>query len=341
MNARFLFSLPLALTLTLALTACGGGGGGGTDGNPGPPAGPTPAAAGSIVYQGIRFIYVVNVATGVQTEITPLPSIKGGVSVSLDGTVAHLQEDFGNPGGVIIRLNRLDGSLVREFNVEKDFTNINNNGGARISPDGKWVAFSINTDLGGNAGRGDRTYACNTVGTVFCTFWDFRREPGWTADNRLLAVNQAQTQIYRTTASLTNTPAQNILNPIGPANLREAYSPEGTADNNGVVFSQGSITLSRTYGLNVATGVVKQLMTGGLSQRLPVAVGSSLLYQQPCCANNAGADSLSSKIHRIPLNINATIDSPTGFVNQPGNVLRFAAGELRTNERYGYTPAVR
>ena len=337
MSAKLLSCLPLVL----ALAACGGGGGGVDSGAPNPTPPPTPTSSGSIVYEGTRFIYVVNLATGVQTEITPLPSIKGGVSVSLDGTVAHLQEDFGNPGGVIIRLNRLNGTLVREFNVEKDFTNINNNGGARISPDGKWVAFSINTDLGGNAGRGDRTYACNTVGTVFCTFWDFRREPGWTADNRLLAVNQAQTQIYRTTASLTNTPSQNILNPIGPGNLQEAYSPEGTADNNGVVFSQGSITLSRTYGLNIATGVVRQLMTGGLSQRLPLAVGSNLLYQQPCCANSSGSNSLRSNIHRIPLDINATIDSPTGLVNQPGYILRFALGEINTNQRYGYTPAVR
>ena len=337
MSAKLLSCLPLVL----ALAACGGGGGGVDSGAPNPTPPPTPTSSGSIVYEGTRFIYVVNLATGVQTEITPLPSIKGGVSVSLDGTVAHLQEDFGNPGGVIIRLNRLNGTLVREFNVEKDFTNINNNGGARISPDGKWVAFSINTDLGGNAGRGDRTYACNTVGTVFCTFWDFRREPGWTADNRLLAVNQAQTQIYRTTASLTNTPSQNILNPIGPGNLQEEYSPEGTADNNGVVFSQGSITLSRTYGLNIATGVVRQLMTGGLSQRLPLAVGSNLLYQQPCCANSSGSNSLRSNIHRIPLDINATIDSPTGLVNQPGYILRFALGEINTNQRYGYTPAVR
>ncbi len=336
MTAKFLLTLPLVL----ALTACGGGGGGGTDpGNPNPP--PSPTAAGSIVYEGIRFIYVVNVATGVQTEITPLEFIQGGVSVSLDGTVAHLQENFSAAGGVIIRLNRLDGTLVREFTVEKDLTNINNNGGARISPDGKWVAYSINTDLGGNAGRGDRTYVCNTVGTILCTFWNFRREPGWTADNRLLAVNEARTQIYRSNANLSTTPSQNSLNPIGPSNLQEAYSPEGTADNNGLVFSQGSITLSRTYGLNIATGVVKQLMTGGLSQRLPLAVGSNLLYQQPCCANSSGTNTLRSNIHRIPLDINATIDSPTGLVNQSGYILRFALGEINTNQRYGYTPAVR
>lgn len=332
-----------SLLLAMVLTACGGGGGGGAAGPNNPGGTAPPNASGSIVYERNGRIYVVNVATGARTEFATLPSIKGGVSVSLDGTVAHLQEDFGNPGGVIVRLTRLDGTLIREFNIEKDFTNINNNGGARISPDGKWVAFSINTDLGGNAGRADRTYVCSTVGAVLCSFWNFRREPGWTADNRLLAVDEARTQIYRSNANLSTNSAQNRIDPIGPGNLQEAYSPEGTADNNGVVFSQGSITLSRSFGLNLTTGAVKQLFTGSIYQRLPLPVGDNLLFLQGCCVNpnSTGQGSLSSSLHRAALNINTTQDSPTNTVNQAGSYLQSNGQALGTLERYGYTPTVR
>ncbi len=343
-----------SLLVALTLVACGGGGGGGTD--PSPTGGtsptttptvtpPTTGATGSIVYEDNGRIYVVNVATGAKSDFAALQFVSGGVSVSRDGTVAHLQEDFGNPGGVFIRLTRLDGTLVREFGVQKDLSNINNNGGARISPDGKWVAFSINTDLGGNLGRADRTYVCPTVGNTLCSFWNYNREPGWTADNRLLAVDERRTQIYRSNANLSTTPSQNRLDPIGPDNLQEAYSPEGTADNNGVVFSQGSITLSRTFGLNIATGTVRQLLTGGVAQRLPLVVDGNLLYLQPCCANRNGggttAGILSSSMHRLPLNLAGTLDSPTGFVNEPGFYLLSGTDRLRTTQRYGYTPATR
>jgi hypothetical protein len=325
------------------LVACGGGGGG-ADPTTSPSTMPQ-ASTGSIVYEDNRRIYVVNVATGVAFDFLALQSNEGGVSVSSDGTVAHLQKDFGTPGGVFIRLNKLDGTLVREFNVQQEFTVLNNNGGARISPDGKWVAFSINTDLGASAGRADRTYVCNTIGTLSCSFWNFNREPGWTADNRLLAVNEARTQIYRSNANLSTDPSLNRLDPIGPDNLQDAYSPEGTADGNGVVFSQGSISLSRTFGLNLTTGAVKQLFTGSIYQRLPLPVGSSLLYLQGCCANRNGggttAGLLSSSVHLAPLDLNTTLDSPTGYVNEPGLYLQSASGRLRTNQRYGYTPASR
>lgn len=233
--------------------------------------------------------------------------------------------------------------MLREFNVEKDLSFPTNNGGARISPDGKWVAFSVNTDLGGNAGRADRTYACNTTGTVSCSFWNYNREPGWTADNRLLAVNETGTQLYRRNANLSTNPDLNSLDPIGPNNLQQAYSPEGTPDNTGIVFSTGSITLSRSFGFNIATGALKQLFTGSIYQRLALPVDGSLLYLQGCCVNPNGTTqgSLRSSIHHAPLNLDATLDSPTGFVNQPGFYLQTAAGRLSTVERYGYTPAVR
>jgi Tol biopolymer transport system component len=353
------FRLLSSLLVVWALAACGGGGGGGSSTEAGNPNGTTPnttptntvttppptAASGSIVYEDNGRIYVVNVATGVVFDYLAMQYVEGGVSVSLDGTVAHLQEDFGTPGGVFVRLTRLDGSTVREFNIQKDLTNLNNNGGARISPDGKWVAFSINTDLGGNAGRADRTYVCSAIGTVLCTFWNFMREPGWTADNRLLAVNEARTQIFRSNANLSTSPDLNRLDPIGPDNLQQAYSPEGTPDNSGIVFSTGSIGLSRVFGLDIATGAVKQLFTGSVYQRLPLAVGSNLLFLQGCCANRNGggttAGILSSSVHRAPLNLNVTLDSPTGYVNEPGLYLQTASGRLKTTERYGYTPAVR
>jgi WD40-like Beta Propeller Repeat len=339
------FHILPSLLLVFALAACGGGGGGGGAEN-GTPIGPTPGpgASGSIVYENNGRIYVVNAATGVEFDYAALQFVQGGVSVSRDGTVAHLQEYFNAPGGVFIRLTKLDGTLVSEFRVEKDLTNINNNGGARISPDGKWVAFSINTDLGGTAGRADRTYLCSVLSNVPCNFWNFTREPGWTADNRLLAVDENRKQLYRSNANLV-TANTNRLDPIGPNNLQEAYSPEGTADGNGVVFSQGSISLSRSFGLNLTTGVVKQLFTGGVYQRLPLAVGTNLLFLQGCCANRNGggttAGILSSSVHRAPLNLNVTLDSPTGYVNEPGLYLQTASGRLKTTGRYGYTPAVR
>jgi WD40-like Beta Propeller Repeat len=352
------FKLWFSLLLVLVLAACGGGGGGGgsTNGDstvitPTPtntvtvPA-PTPGASGSIVYEDNGTIYVVNVATGTVTDFAALQYTQGGVSVSRDGTVAHLQEYFADPGGVIIRLTRLDGTLVREFNVFKDLSNINNEGGARISPDGKWVAFSINTNIsavGQSSSRADRVYVCNTVGTVLCTFWNNVRDPGWTADNRVLAVDGNRTQLYRSNANLSTTPTQNRIDPIGPDNLEQAFAPEGTPDNNGIVFSTGSVGIARTFGLNLASGVVTRLFTGSVYQRLPLAVGDSLLYQQGCCVsrNGGGAGTLGSNLHRAPLNISITQDSPTNYTNEPGNYLRSARGVLRTSERYGYTPAVR
>jgi Tol biopolymer transport system component len=322
-----------------SLIACGGGGGGADPGTS--PATVPQASTGSIVYENNGRIYAVNVATGATTEFAALQYVQGGVSVSRDGTVAHLQEYFNAPGGAFIRLTKLDGTLVREFTVEKDLTNINNNGGARISPDGKWVAFSINTDLGGNAGRADRTYLCATADNSECNFWNYTREPGWTADNRLLAVDENRKQLYRSNANLVvaNT---NRLDPIGPGNLQEAYSPEGTADGNGVVFSQGSISLSRSFGLNLTTGAVTQLFTGSIYQRLPLPVGNSLLYLQGCCVNpnGTGQGTLSNTLHRAALNIDATQDSPTNSINQ-GSYLQSGGQPLRTTQRYGYTPAVR
>jgi Tol biopolymer transport system component len=240
---RPLRAVVAASACALVLTACGGGGGGESSSPDGGPVAPTPSptpnpnpnptpsptptgTAGSIVYEDIGRIYVVNVSTGAVFDYLALQYAKGGVSVSRDGTVAHLQEYFASPGGVIIRLTRLDGTLVREFNVLKDLSNINNNGGARISPDGKWVAFSINTNIsaiGQSSSRADRTYVCNTVGIVSCSFWNYNREPGWTADNRLLAVDEARTQIYRSNANLSTDPSQNRLDPIGPGNLQEVY----------------------------------------------------------------------------------------------------------------------
>ncbi len=338
------FRLLSSLLMVWALAACGGGGGGGSTeaGNPNGTTPPT-GATGSIVREDNGVIYVTNVATGVETKFETVPFNKGGVSVSKTGIVAHLQERDRNPEGVLIRLTRLDGTIVREFTYEQKLTFVNNRGGARISPDGKWVAFALNTDIG-DAGRADRTYVCNTEGAISCSFWNYNNDPGWTADNRLLAVNEDGTQIYRSNAVLSTDPLQNRLDPIGPSNLQGAQAPEGTPDNKGIVFSTGN-ALARVLGLNLTTGTVTTLLTDGLSQELPLAVETSLLYLQPCCANrNGGATTagiLSHTIHRIPLNLSTTVNSPTGYVNEPGLYLQGSGGKLKTVERYGYTPAVR
>jgi hypothetical protein len=331
--------LPSAV-LALTLVACGGGGGGDA---PNPPPSAAPSLTGSIVREDNGVIYVTNAATGAETSFQAIPFNKGGVSVSKTGIIAHLQERELNPEGVVVRLTRLDGSIVREFTYAQNLSFVTNRGGARISPDGKWVAFAMNTDIGA-AGRADRTYVCNTEGTLSCSFWDYNDDPGWTADNRLLAVDENGTQIYRSNAVLSTNPADNRLDAIGPSNLQGAQSPEGTPDGNGIVFSTGN-ALPRVFGLNLSSGAVTSLLSDGLSQDLPLAVADSLLYLQPCCANRNGggttAGILSHTVHRIPLNLNTTVSSPTGYINEPGLYLQGAGGKLRTVERYGYTPVTR
>ncbi len=68
------------------------------------------------MYEDNDRVYVVNVASGVVFDFLALPSVKGRV---------------------VVRLTRLEGTLVREFNIQKDLTNITNIGGACISTDGK------------------------------------------------------------------------------------------------------------------------------------------------------------------------------------------------------------
>jgi WD40-like Beta Propeller Repeat len=283
-------------------------------------------SGGSIVRTYAGKIEVTNLVTGKTTSFPAIPYEEGGVSVSQDGTIAHLQERSSNPEGVTVRLNKLDGTFIRDFVWEEPLSFVYD--GARISPDGKNVAFCLRvpTDRGAS-----RVYVFETSPPHRYVFWQLVRSPGWTVDNRLIAVENNGRQMFLTRQPIDVTASTNFLAKVGPNNLATAEAPEGTPDGKSIVFSDNG-GVPRSYSMDVATGAVAQLLTEGVGQFYPMVGGQSLFYAQKCCSGIASL----SIIHNLPFNRSSTAPAPLGgYFLEDGMGSNFTGGSTR----YGYTPA--
>ncbi|NJM38042.1 MAG: hypothetical protein HC845_09415 [Akkermansiaceae bacterium] len=286
-------------------------------------------AGGSIVYEDNGDIAVMNLRTGNTRKFPALPFTEGGASVSRDGTIAHLRELTRNPEGVLVRFNKLDGTFIREFVWEEPLSFVRD--GARISPDGKFVAFCLRVpdDRGGN-----RIYVFETAPPYRSVFWEAYCSPGWTTDNRLIAVADGNKQINRTGGPINiNNPGANILSQVAFLNLPglEPEAPEGAPDGSSILFSDKS-GVAKTFSMNVNTGAVTQILTESTGQFHPIVGGNSLFFVQACCTGIA----FSSQIHHVPLNLTRAAPMTIG-----GYFLEDAAGDnlIVGADRYGYTPA--
>jgi hypothetical protein len=276
------------------------------------------STTGSLVHMYADKVYVTNLATKNQFIFDAVPYTEGGVSVSTNGTIAQLQQRDLNPEGVYIRLTKLDGTFIDEYTIREDLSFVTS--GIRISPDARKVAFSLRVQL--NSGSTLITYVLDIASRNLVTFQNLNWA-GWTSDNRLLGFDPIEKQIY-----LSNT-AIDFINPIGPNNLEQIESLEGTPDGSSVVFSNKT-GIRRTFSMNISNGTIKQLLSDGTGQFYPVAANNSLFYVQECC----GLQATSPVIYRIPLSLNTTVSSPIrtySLENAQGQNL-FRAG------RYGYTP---
>jgi hypothetical protein len=274
-------------------------------------------SGGSIVHIYSSEIEVMNLSTGSLKKFPAMPFEEGGVSVSSNGTIAHLQQRERDPEGVLVRLNQLDGTFIREFLWAEPNSFVKE--GARISPNGKYVAFCLRVpdDRGSS-----RTYVFDTTPPHNYTFWTFTCSPGWTVDNRLLATNEGGNQIY------ISNPEVNFLSPVGPSNLKRAGAPDGSPDGKSIIFYSGDV--SKTYSLNIATGVPIQLLNGSLTNFNALCGGKSLFYVQSCCTSVS-----LPTIHHVPLEASRTIPLTIGgyFL---GNQLD---DTMNVSDRFGYTPA--
>ena len=337
----------LQVVMLVLLASCGGGGGGGTPSAPGGGGGggggvtPTPAT-GSLVYTSqatvngslSKVVRVLNLATGSERLFATDDFVTGGASVSRSGVVAQVFDRGVNEA--VIRLNRLDGSLVKQFVIGIPFSS--STSGARISPDGSLVAFGMRVQ----ANRGvDRVYFCDTGAVNDCRFYDDLSDPEWMPDGRLIGVDRLASHdrqgVLATTSPLTiaNT-AQNFLIDAGPQNLTNAQDPYATPDGKNIIVSLG--TLSNICALNIATKTTQQITSGGLQQyRATVSAdGKTLFYLQQCCSNSGSAVATTGTIHAIALNVNANTATPLGV-----NFLTDAAGaSIKNSNRFGFTQTV-
>ncbi len=278
------------------------------------------AKRGSLVYSYNDKVHVVNLATGKDFIFGAVPYNEGGVSVSTDGTIAQLQQRDLNPEGALVRITKLDGTLIKEFTIAQEYSFVTS--GVRISPDASKVAFSLSVQLDGGK-RTIRTYSVDIKTTKYI-YWDYTNWAGWTADNRLLVVDSGANQIYKSNAAV------DFINPIGPNNLVGVEAVEATPDGSTILFSNKS-GVRRSFAMNATTGKITQLLSDGTGQFYPLAANGSLFYVQECCA---GSFTLPA-IHQIPLTPDKIISSPIAKYN-----LQNSAGErLRPSGRYGYTPS--
>jgi hypothetical protein len=278
------------------------------------------AKKGSIVYTYSDKVHVVNLATGKDVTFGAVPYNEGAVSVSTDGTIAQLQQRDLNPEGALVRITKLDGTIIKEITIAQESSFVTS--GARISPDASKVAFSLYIQLG--SGKSTiRTYALD-IKTSKYIYWDYTNWPGWTADNRLVVADSEGNQIYKSNAAV------DFIDPINPKNLLGIEAVEAAPDGSTVLFSNKS-GVRRSFAMNVATGKVTQLLSDGTGQYYPLAANGSLFYVQECCA---GTFTLPA-IHQIPFTADKITSSPIAKFN-----LQNSAGErLRPIGRYGYTPS--
>jgi hypothetical protein len=297
--------------------------------------------SGSIVYEDlaringklVRVVKVFNLSNKTETFFETDDFIFGGASVSKDGLIAQLF-DRGRDEA-IIRINKLDGTLVKQFVYAEGFTFATS--GARISPDGKLVAFAQHIQL--EAGKSqERVYFCGTGENNDCYYYENLGDPEWLPDGRLLAVNifedRTRGGLYATDAPLTvaNATPTNI-NRIGPDALDNARDPVATPDGKTIILGMG--TLQNIYAIDIASKQVKQITKDGIEQYRPAVSedNATLFYIQKCCPTTVAADPTGSAIHAIPLNRSTTTSTPTSK-----NYLTYANGEsVKNTSKIGYT----
>jgi Tol biopolymer transport system component len=314
-----------SLALFVAALASGCGGGGSDDGGGSPPGGST--GNGAVVLLTTdevngrveSVIRSVNLGNRREQQFVAPSFVKGGVSVSRDGTVAYLVEGNDN---YTIALTRMDGSAVSSFVWREARTFAL--GPARISPDGQRVAFSLNR-INEDGNRGSATYICNTQGDAFCYYFTYLRDPGWNTDAQVVAVSDDRKQLYRIGV------ADNSVQAIGPATLDAAANPVGSADGRHIVFDSG--IAEKLYALELASGQLRQLTAQGTGQFRPTvsADGQALLFVERCC----GGSFPTAVLRAVRLDLNATIN---GGVQE--NLLRDAAGRIiSASGQFGHTAA--
>ncbi len=299
---------------------------------------------GSLVYSDVvkidgklvRAVKVLNLANRSERIFETDDFIKEGVSVSKDGLIAQLFDR--GQDQAIVRINQLDGTFVKQFvySEENSFAT----SGARISPDGKLVAFSLRVQLGSGRSQ-ERVYFCGTGTNNDCYFYENIRDPEWLPDGRLLAVNVYENGtrggLYATAAPPTvgNTVPTDIFR-IGPDNLDNAESPAATPDGKTIIVGLG--TLQNIFSIDIATKAVRQITSDGIQQYRPLVSGDgkTLFYMQECCPKDPRAVATRPTIHAIPLKLTTTTNTPIST-----NYLSDSSGNsINTSGRYGYTTKV-
>jgi hypothetical protein len=292
--------------------------------------------SGSIVYADNRVIRVMNLGTGRTKSFSAIDFLRGGVSVSDTGVIAQLQ-DRAREDAVLIYLTKLDGTFIREFKYTQKLSFPV--GGARISRDGKAVAFSLGSLLD-NGERGDRVVTCETMGEHRCVYFDNLRDPAWLPDNRFVAINYGR-QLYISNGPVNfANPSQSRVDVIGPGNLDRASIAATSPNGKYVVFSSKA-GVPRVYALNLQSGRVKTLTSDGIGQYTPLISndGQFLYYIQQCCQKSptgAGGVATGGRLHRIPFRPDITTSTP--YLK---NVVRDAEDSpLDPDDQYGVTSQV-
>jgi WD40-like Beta Propeller Repeat len=298
-------------------------------------------SSGSLVYTGlarinedlVRAVKVLNLTTKKVTLFETDDFVFDGASVSKNGLVAQLF-DRGRDEA-IIRINKLDGTFVKQFVYSED--NSFATSGARISPDGKVVAFGLRVQVAAGDSR-QRVYFCGTGENNDCYYYENLGDPEWLPDGRLIAVNVYQNRerggLYATEAPLSegNQMPTDVFR-IGPETLDNAEEPVVTPDGKTIMVGLG--VLQNIYAIDIQTKAVKKITTNGIQQFKPAVSndGKTLFYIQDCCPVSASAPASLPTIHTIPLQLNATTSTPIST-----NYLKDAAGDsVNASGHYGYT----
>lgn len=301
----------------------------------------TAGISGSIVYTNVatinnkivRAIKVFNLDSKTEQVFPTDDFIFGGASVSKDGVIAQLF-DRGRDQ-VVIQINKLNGAFVKSFVYDEPYSFANS--GARISPDGSLVAFSLTVQLG--AGKSEsRVYFCGTGSDNRCFYYSNLGDPEWMPDGRLIAVNVFSNSerggLYVTQKAIKagNTTPTNVVR-LGPENLNNASNPMVTSDGTTVILALG--IKQNIYALNITNNEVKQITKDGLQQYDPYVStdGKFLFYTQQCCPKNGNAVAAGPALHSISLNVNIANSTPLSeyyLTDKNGKT-------INPNSRYGYT----